>query len=1447
MNEDDDILRPNKAQAMRMARRLGCDGAHEFEGSWMPCGSHDELTRILNQINSLEDKDTECLPCSQGKSAEVRKRKRRGARPSGWDLLKKPTGWENLEEAGVVGIDSLSDGSLISAPIAGKAANTCPKPTQDIALNLRNRKKAIDDASYGPLNPNEKNTAYWSKLAGEWDVDVATAKKQRCGNCALFIVTDKMKDCIEQGVTGGERKDEWDAIDAVGELGYCEAFDFKCAAKRTCRAWVTGGPITEEKSIEEKAERRIRRTDPDVFANPDSARVRSRQLGCIGIRRYRTDDEGEAWMPCTNESDYRLRMGSSPLARRRNAERDKNFVRRVALAASKLNRKKSASSDPRTPAPKKDRIFGSDKNRSGSASSVSDAGSIEMNDAIVRSLTDKVKMHNERMQKANKPSWSRANLRALKAVYRRGGGAFSRSHRPGMARNQWAMGRVNAFLRILSSGRPKNPSYVTDNDLLPEGHPWKKREKSLVQRVMLPEAIDNLKGEGKYWTDIADQFQQVSFEQKAAKRKAGAKLRTIGQEIAKRGGALVDEDGMLRCPPTTLNGGQFTNWKLEGCNDPTGTVRVIAQRVSQDAFDAIPETRRITNSQAAQIARQGVVTSRLTEGARSSIKYRQDIFRKINPKTRQADRLKALKDFDTASRRALSSRIGDRDLSEATTDELDQIIAMTNDKGKSIWSERQSKKLLELRQKIDDLETNVRSIQILGTDLENTYAVPRNVSVTFDADDIFDENNALSLDGEEGVFRWLSDNIDEITSTKKGSSGTVINAVYDDESGTITFDIADVYDKSETSSDTAAGLARAGGAGSFIDMDMLADRDMDGAFIDAGGAPSPSTYMPSQPTTDVRVRRPRLTDPTGQVSRLAGQDKVGGQNYTPAQKAAMVNAMIDGVPGLGHIKPVPTLRAGDADYTDAQLMQIDDAIAQINNYVKDNMMRLLAQYDSEEDREFRARAKHWYPVANEYIASIGAGTDIHPSLIAGAMAAMSPQLAWESNVALGEHMARMIADPNFEVDDDVAEIMAKNIIDYRGSQSGKAWASVIKASENSAARIKQTIDSLKGQRNRGSKLLQKRREGSIAALEYQLSSLERDMEFLRNAGDADVESMTAALKGKRIQDMSNLEVAFAHRAHASIKGMKYINGTEGPLMQVDLNPDPATGKANPRIMGQRITGAYLANDVKAAQMLRDGDRLAALAGDLDSPEYSAFLSSMISSLIGDESKVRSFYNNLNNPMDSYYRDITNDTWMAVAGFALPAMAATTLRNGKAFNETDVLFNSLESLGHGRGYGLVSAAIMNIAEEWKQLTGEDFTKHPRAMQSVLWELARREWLPGNKMEALAASRELADAISSGRSEFGLDDRHEMLGYLRTATYGKKAFPNSGGGIVEFLKSRGVDTDIDRLAKMSVQDRIWQILSVMKDSRGRPLFKGPIPIAQKSKGAPKKTNAPEVGES
>lgn len=132
-----------------------------------------------------------------------------------------------------------------------KADGDCPKATQDIALNLKNRGSAIKTAMYGPLNPTQPNDEYWGKIADEWDVDVETAKKQRCGNCAVFIITPKMKKCISDGLVGDDRKDEWGAIDAAGELGYCEAFDFKCASKRTCRAWVSGGPILKEKTVEE--------------------------------------------------------------------------------------------------------------------------------------------------------------------------------------------------------------------------------------------------------------------------------------------------------------------------------------------------------------------------------------------------------------------------------------------------------------------------------------------------------------------------------------------------------------------------------------------------------------------------------------------------------------------------------------------------------------------------------------------------------------------------------------------------------------------------------------------------------------------------------------------------------------------------------------------------------------------------------------------------------------------------------------------------------------------------------------------------------------------------------------------------------------------------------------------------------------------------------------------
>jgi hypothetical protein len=119
----------------------------------------------------------------------------------------------------------------------------CPAPTQDITLNLKNRAKAITAAKYGPENPALPNTPFWKRKADTWDVSVEDAKMSLCGNCAAFNVSEDIKECIAQGI--GNEADPWGTIE-LADLGYCEIFDFKCAASRTCDAWVVGGPNTGE-------------------------------------------------------------------------------------------------------------------------------------------------------------------------------------------------------------------------------------------------------------------------------------------------------------------------------------------------------------------------------------------------------------------------------------------------------------------------------------------------------------------------------------------------------------------------------------------------------------------------------------------------------------------------------------------------------------------------------------------------------------------------------------------------------------------------------------------------------------------------------------------------------------------------------------------------------------------------------------------------------------------------------------------------------------------------------------------------------------------------------------------------------------------------------------------------------------------------------------------------
>jgi hypothetical protein len=129
-----------------------------------------------------------------------------------------------------------------------EANDTCPIATHNLDVNVKNRQVAIDKYTYGPANPEEPGI-FFNRIADMWDIPVEQAKTMRCGNCAAFIQTPKMMACISGGLEKDEEGLSYDQnFIKAADLGYCDLFQFTCAAARTCDAWKGGGPITKEKA-----------------------------------------------------------------------------------------------------------------------------------------------------------------------------------------------------------------------------------------------------------------------------------------------------------------------------------------------------------------------------------------------------------------------------------------------------------------------------------------------------------------------------------------------------------------------------------------------------------------------------------------------------------------------------------------------------------------------------------------------------------------------------------------------------------------------------------------------------------------------------------------------------------------------------------------------------------------------------------------------------------------------------------------------------------------------------------------------------------------------------------------------------------------------------------------------------------------------------------------------
>jgi len=121
--------------------------------------------------------------------------------------------------------------------------------------------------------------------------------------------------------------------------------------------------------------------------------------------------------------------------------------------------RKGPKSAAQTPSKPSERRKGSSRNKPGSAGTKSDKA-IDFSKKVIEALkNNKVKEHNSKYSK-------KVTLGQLKKVFRRGTGAFSSSHRPGVSRTAWGLARVNAFLRMVRGAKVKDSYRQADKDLM---------------------------------------------------------------------------------------------------------------------------------------------------------------------------------------------------------------------------------------------------------------------------------------------------------------------------------------------------------------------------------------------------------------------------------------------------------------------------------------------------------------------------------------------------------------------------------------------------------------------------------------------------------------------------------------------------------------------------------------------------------------------------------------------------------------------------------------------------------------------------------------------------------------------------------------------------------------------------------------------------------------------
>ena len=390
-------------QALRVARMLGCQGAHETDAGWMPCSSHEEyegikkgkeeylkvrasnnkkpLPKMVQRTKRLETKSDAYY---ENRADAVAISKARGCGGVRTVLLagkkyyavcnhKAPKrGWENLDEKPITGIATLPGGGLVTGSFSGKSLGRPIGGVADFDGDGDGFSTGPDGEDNIPAPsselPEKLTTEMLKKMQGQVDPRYLDKDKSPQKNDGDFMMSaeeiiklpaenyhnqplldpDTSEYLEDQrgknayGMNQRVRKEgvfypiilrKWGNGQITifdGHHRLIAAYDNHPKFQVPYFLWEEeGNPEDEFTNFKPESVNKnevgekgfvnfvSRSTDPDTFSNAESARIRARNLGCIGIRRYTASDGKLVWLPCTNVSDYNrvtgIRGDNSPI------------------------------------------------------------------------------------------------------------------------------------------------------------------------------------------------------------------------------------------------------------------------------------------------------------------------------------------------------------------------------------------------------------------------------------------------------------------------------------------------------------------------------------------------------------------------------------------------------------------------------------------------------------------------------------------------------------------------------------------------------------------------------------------------------------------------------------------------------------------------------------------------------------------------------------------------------------------------------------------------------------------------------------------------------------------------------------------------------------------------------------------------------------------------------